>query len=70
MLIVLLISDLVDRLRRLAGRSDDNRNRFRWEFRFHWRLRPFFEADSFMDGGTKFWSVGPFSLYRWYVHAE
>lgn len=48
--------------------EDPNANVWRWELRWHWRLRPFFERDSFMDGGSRFWSVGPVSLYRWIVH--
>lgn len=69
-----LISDLWNAIRRAAakrglGTVDEDRNRFRWEVRFEWR-RPFFDCDSFMDGGSRYWKAWPLTAYRWIVHPE
>lgn len=44
-------------------------NKYRWEIRWDPR-KPFYEKDTFLDGGTIFWHIGLITIYKWFVYEE
>ena len=47
---------------------DREGNEFRWEVKWNPYFRPFFEADSIMDGGSRFWHIGLITIWRRYIY--